>query len=379
MKPDFARRMPIAIAAAVLLVALHGCDRSAPAGAERDIGEGAAAAPLRVVVQRPSRPDPTQRMTLPGTVEAWETARLFARVTGYIEEVEVEIGADVHAGDELARLTVPEMAAELRGAEARIAHERAELELARLTRKRLGALHGANADAIPQQDVDVAGAKEKIEVAQVEMAQADFERLQALARYSHLTAPFDGRITRRWLHPGGLAKEGTSSGAVPIVEIARTDRLRLVFDVPEMLDPRVRVGMPLQVRFDAFPNVGMEAVLARVAGALDPKTRSMRAEADLDNPDDRLRPGMYAAVELEIEVTRGALSIPSRSLRGSHGDRYVLIADNGLLHRRPVVVAADDGRRALVVDGLKADDRVVIAGSPLARDGVACDAVEEEA
>jgi len=371
--------MPIVIVAAVLLAALHGCDGSVPAGADRDIGAGAGseAAPLRVVVQRPSRPDPTRRTTLPGTIEAWETARLFARVTGYIEEVEVDIGADVRAGDELARLVVPEMAAELRSAEARIAHERAELALARLTRERVAALHGVNADAIPQQDVDVAGAKEKIEVAQVAMAQADFERLEALAKYSHLTAPFDGRITRRWLHPGALAKEGTSSEAVPIVEIARTDRLRLVFDVPELLVPRVRVGMPLRVHFDAFPNVEMDAVLARFAGALDPRTRSMRAEADLDNPDDRFRPGMYAAVDLEVEIVPGALSIPSRSLRGSHGDRYVLTVDDGLLHERPVVVAADDGRRALVVNGLKADDRVVIAGSPLARDGAACEAVEE--
>jgi RND family efflux transporter MFP subunit len=259
-----------------------------------------------------------------------------------------------------------------------VAQEQAELEMARLTRGRLQSLRKANPEAIPQQEVDLAAAKEQIEAAQVGVAQAEQERLRTLNAFGRLRAPFAGRITKRVLHPGALAREGTTSDALPIVEIARTDKLRIAFEVPEPMAPHVSVGSAAKVRFDAFPGKAIEAKVARLAGALSPGTRSMRAEIDLDNTDGSYRTGMYAAVRLQVEMNEGALTIPSRAVRGQAGDRYCLVAREGVLEKAPVIIASDDGRQAVIAQGLDAEDRVMVAGSPLARAGVSIEAIEEE-
>jgi len=364
------------------VAAVAGCNRGASgasqAQAESSDEAGAQAKrPVRVVVSSPTPAEGAQQLVLPGTIEAWETAPLYARVTGYLESVSADIGDQVESGAELARIVVPEMRAELSSAQSRVAQEQAELELARITKARLQSLREANPEAIPQQDVDVAAAKEQIEAAQVGVAQAEQERLRTLSAFGRLRAPFAGRITKRVLDPGALAREGTTSDALPIVEIARTDKLRLAFEVPEPMAPHVSVGTPVKLRFDAFPGRELEATVARLAGALDPSTRSMRAEIDLENEEGRYQPGMYASVRLAVEMNNGALAVPSRAVRGRGGDRYCLVARDGVLEKAPVVVASDDGRQAMIARGLDPEDRVMVAGSPLARAGTACEAVEE--
>ncbi|MCK6553264.1 efflux RND transporter periplasmic adaptor subunit [Candidatus Binatia bacterium] len=364
--------------AVLALAGVPACSRDSY-GDEAKQASGVAAdesRPLRVAVERPVAVAGGKEMVLPGTVEAWESVPLYARVTGYLEEVDVDIGDEVAAGERVARLAVPEVTAGIKGAEARVIQEKAELDLARLTLSRLQALRRANSAAIPQQDVDTAAARVRVEDAQVRLAEADRDRLDALRELARIVAPFPGRITRRVLHPGALVREGNSAGAEPIVEIARIDRLRLAFEIPELLAPYVKEGAPAIVRFDAFPGSDVSLPVARVAGALDPATRSMRAEMHLDDGAGRYRPGMFASVKLAVETGGGAVSVPSRAVRGHGNERFVLVADNGVLRRRPVVVGSDDGRRASIARGLGPDDRVMVAGSPLARDGVACEAVE---
>lgn len=336
-------------------------------------GDGA----LRVLVERPLEADGNQDLVLPGTVEPWEKAALFSRVTGYLERVAVDIGEKVQKGAEIARIVAPEMRAELRSTEARVVQEQAELELARLTRSRLQNLRQANPEAIPQQDVDVAAAKEHIEAAQVGVVEAERDRLRVLMGYARMRAPFAGRVTKRLLHPGALVREGAASGTQPIVELVRTDRLRLSFNLPEPVTPRVRAGAAVKLRFDAFPGREVEATVSRVSGALDESTRSMRAEIDLTNRKNRYWPGMYASVRLSAQAIEGALSVASRAVRGQGSERYCLVAREGVLHRVPVVVASDDGRHALIAQGLTVDDKVMVAGSPLAREGNQVEAVRE--
>lgn len=370
--------------AGLLLVAVFvlACNSDKPGGSRRkDAAQGSPAgprgAPVRVVVERPVEADGNQELVLPGTVEAWERAALFARVTGYLDSVAVEIGDEVKSGAEIARIVVPEIGAELRSAEATVAQEQAELELARLTRTRLENLRKTNSEAIPQQDVDVAAAKEHIEAAQVGVAQAQRDRLRTLLGYARIKAPFAGRVTQRFLHPGALVREGTASGTQPVVEIVRTDRLRLSFSLPESVAPRVREGVEVKLRFDAFPGEEVDGVVSRVSGALDESTRSMRAEIDLHSGANRYEPGMYASVRLSALALEGALRIPSRAVRGQGNERYCLVAREGVLHRVPVVVASDDGRSALIVQGLTIEDRVMVSGSTLAREGAKCEVVEE--
>jgi len=370
----------ILLAAATLLPACQSKESGgAPARALETSSKAASGASLRVVVVRPRASEGAQNLVLPGTVEPWEKAALYARVTGYLDSVAVDIGDQVEKGADIAAVVVPEVRAELRSAQARVAQEQAELELARVTRRRLAHLRQDNPEAIPQQDVDVAAAKEHIEVAQVGVAEADLDRLRALAAYAQMQAPFTGRVTRRLLDPGALVREGTTSDAQPIVELARTDRLRVAFEVPEPVSRAVRTGTAVKLYIDAFPGREIDATVSRVSGALHESTRSMRAEIDLDNPEGQYGPGMYVSVHLSAQAVPDALGVPSRGVRGQGSERYCLVARDGLLRRAPVVVAADDGRLALIARGLSAEDRVVIAGSPLAQDGSRVEAVEEQA
>ena len=202
--------------------------------------------------------------------------------------------------------------------------------------------------------------------------------MRTLARYARIRAPFDGVIVRRILDAGALAREGTAAGAEPVVEIARLDKLRVAFEVPETLAPSVTVGADVTLRFDAFPGQDVAGTVARVSGSLDATTRSMRAEIDVPNEEGRYGPGMYVTVQLTAPAIEGALRVPSRAVRGEGSERYGLVAREGFLHRVPLIVASDDGQKALVVQGLTAEDQLMVAGSPLARDGTRCEAVVED-
>ncbi|MFN2375789.1 MAG: efflux RND transporter periplasmic adaptor subunit [Candidatus Binatia bacterium] len=335
--------------------------------------------PIRVVVARPTLVTGDRKLVLPGTVEAWESARLFAQQTGVIETVSVDIGDTVERGAEIARILVPEMVGELRSAEAHVQRENAELGLARLTRERLSALRHRNEDALARQDVDMAIAAERVEAAQVAVAEAELHRLKALEGYATVRAPFSGRVTRRFLHPGDVIRVATATGAEPVVEMMRTERLRVVVYVPESAAAHARPGTRATVRLDAFPGAPVEATVTRVAGALDESTRSMRAEIDIENAAGRYEPGMYASVTLSIAQAAGLLRIPSTAIRGEGSDRFCLVARRGVLERAPVRVAADDGSHALVSEGLSVEDTVMVGGSVLAREGSPCEIVEEKA
>jgi RND family efflux transporter MFP subunit len=331
------------------------------------------------VVATPVPVEGEQIVELPGTLEPWEDALLFARVTGYLQSVSVDIGSEVKAGDVLATIVVPEMDAQLQSARAQLDQELAEVELASMVEKRLRDLRKANKEAIPQQEVDNAAAKRRVEVAQADLARAEVKRLKTLSSFAKLRAPFDGRVSQRILHPGALVREGTTPGARPIVEVVRTQPLRLVLHIPEPLVPSVAVGSELNVRLDAFPGLDFEGTIARVSSALDEQTRAMRAEVDFDNEEGTFRPGMYGEVYLRIRVPEGLLSIPSRGVRGQGEERYVLVARDGFLHKQAIVVASDDGRRAVIATGLDAGTLVMVAGSPLARAGSPCEPIEEGA
>lgn len=346
----------------------------------------------RVVVVEPGVSDAEQDVKLPGGLEGFESARLFARVTGYLETVSVDIGQEVDEGDVLARIVMPEVRSELALARARIRSKKAQVaqkegqrDLAHVTRDRLEKLHEQQPGAVPQQDVDEAVAKAHIAEAEVDLASNDvqeaearLQRLQTMASFATLRAPFRGRITDRVLHPGALVRAGTESGAEPIVEIVRTDPLRLTFQVPESMVAHVRTGHPVTLTFDAFPSDAVDAEVTRVAGALDSKTRYMRAEVDVPNPEGRYRPGMYAGVQLQAVTQKDALILPSRAVRGTKASRHVLVVTDGVLEKRPVTVASDDGERAVLVSGVQPDELVMLAGSPLATDGTRVDPVLEE-
>lgn len=373
------------------LVVLTGCDGIG--GSRQSDGAQGEARVHPVVVQRPVVRDVEQSFVLPASLEPREVVELYSRVTGYLESLSVDIGDRVEDGQELARVLVPEMEPSLRRAEANVeaakaevAQQTAAVQLAGLTRQRLGQLRRTEKEAVAQHDVDVAAAGERTHQAELEharaslhVAEAELAHLNALRRFSVLRAPFPGRVIRRVLHPGALVREGTSSGAQPVLDIARTDSLRLVFSVPEQLVPHVRVGQPVKVSLDAFPGRSRDLVVSRISHSLDPKTRSMRVEADVVDDSGELAPGMFANVELGVTIHKSAVVVSSRTVRGTGDGRYVFVVRDDVVRKIPVTVASEDGREAVIVNGLVAEDQVLTSGSPLLREGSLVQVVEAKA
>jgi len=347
----------------------------------------------QVVVIRPKAMDYRHELVLPATLEGFERAELYVQVAGYIASVEVDIGDEVSAGDVVARISVPEMRADFKRAQAALDDAQAQItrtqeqqQLATLEKDRRAGLRAKERSAIAQADVDVAVAGEQIAEAEVSqalaraaVAKAEISRLKTLKGFSALHAPFSGRITRRFLHPGALARGATNSDARPVVELTRVNPLRVVVHVPELLVPHVAVGHEVTIAIDARPGLALHGKVARRAGALDEATRSMRVEIDLLNDEGILDPGMYAEVGISVTAIPGALTLPSAALRGAGNERHVLVLREGVVHRQAVTVMSDDGRLAVLGEGVGPEDLVVIAGSPLARDGVEVEVSEAEA
>lgn len=286
-----------------------GCAQPAAdrAGVREDSG---TAARVDVLVVSPAHQDIARQIELPVSIEAYETATLLSKVSGYLSKIEVDIGDTVRKGQVLAKVAVPEIEAELEQAEAELASKRADhasaeaelerataaLEIREITFERTKAVRREEEDVMSQQALDEAEAQFKLAQAEVkagksrllqiqgqqQRVRADMKRLGALIEYSTIRAPFDGAVTRRYVHPGALLQAATSSETVQrIVTVATIDRIRVRFDVPEAEVPYLEVGDAAVITVDALPNRRFEAAVTRFAAALDPATRTLRTEVEM--------------------------------------------------------------------------------------------------
>jgi multidrug efflux pump subunit AcrA (membrane-fusion protein) len=297
---------------------------------------------------------PAQSTFLPATIEPLEQADLYAKVAGYVTEVSVDIGDHVKAGQTLAATENPELESEIVAAEAtlrakremanaakasveqskttqqvtrsQLAGHQADQKLAQSTLKRQEELFAAK--AVTDQQLDDAktravGAQTQVEVAQakilasdsevlvaqanqavaeaqVGVAEAELKRLQTLVRYMKIVAPFDGVISRRLVNRGDLAQAGTAARTMPLFTIHRMDTVRIACEVPEAFAGRINNATRASIKVFGFGERAIDAKVTRFAGSLNPETRTMRTEIHVPNPDEKLRPGMYAQVTLTL-------------------------------------------------------------------------------
>jgi RND family efflux transporter MFP subunit len=345
-----------------------------------------------VVCEIPQQSSAKQRLSLPGTLEPWERARLFAKVPGYVSALEVDIGDRVKKGQLLARLSIPEMAAQSRkasadipAAQAQIEKAKADGELARVTLERLTKLRAREPGAITQQEVDVALAKKKAADAHVQavesglnVAKARVGEIYTMMSYGTIKAPFGGVITQRNADIGALVSQDTKD---PIVEVSRIEKLRLALELPEAVVPHVKVGHEVEFFVDAMPGKTFQGIVARRAGALTRGTRSMRIEVDVDNTEGELSAGMYAKVEFGYRELSGALTLPAKAIKSHEGASYILVADeDDTLKKVPVTLLMDDGKEVVCTGpGLDASSRVVVTAPPSVVAGQAVEVRENKA
>jgi len=347
----------------------------------------------RVNVMRVARSTANNDLDLPGNIQAITEAPILARAEGYIQKRLVDIGDHVRAGQALAEIDVPEIDEQVRQAsaaldQARAAADeaaanldqgRADLELAKTSSERWNALVGRGAVSKQENDqyqtqyhAHVASVQslEKAVVAQknaVAAAEANLARLQKLRSYRVVTAPFDGVITQRNVDTGALV----NAGSTLLYRIAQTDRLRIYINVPQSYSGAVRPGMAASLSVTNFPGRRFEGKIVRTANSLDPATRTLLTEIQVDNHSGVLQPGMYADVELSTKRATPPFTIPANALLvRSNGSQVGLVDSTGTVHLRKIDIERDYGDHLDVSDGLHDGDSVILNPGDRIAEGV---------
>ena len=361
--------------AVVSLLALAACNRaSAP-----DSHAAPADDDRTVAVSKVARGDLSKSIELTAEFYPWQQVEIHAKVSGYIERMNVDVGDHAKEGDVLAVLEIPELDQELNQGKASVLSAQqevksieAEFNETTLMASRINEAANENKGLIAQQDIDNANdtnrANEaKLAAAQQKVAEAEANaaRLQALVNYAKVVAPFDGVVTRRYADTGALVQAGTvqsgtsgSSGSMPLVSFAQLNLLRLEFPVPEADVASVHVGDSVDVDVLSM-NKHFEGKVARFAQRVDMSTRTMLTEVDVPNPDYAYTPGMYATVRLSLAQQKDVLTIPIQSLSSGTTPSVLIVKDNKI-EKRDVTIGLETPDQVEIVDGLEEGDLVVV-------------------
>ena len=348
---------------------------SVAAGCSNGVADPSAGSrPPPVGVVRPARGAMTRSITLPGDLVGLYEASLHAKVTGYLKSISVDKGDWVKKGDVLAEIEVPEL-------EQKLQRARASLTVRRGTFERLKRVWDTDHRLVAREDVDVAEGR-------FEQAKAEMEELEALVGYTHIVAPFDGVVTGRFVDPGALIQasgqsgsretEGSAAGrgnSGPILALADIDTLRVYAYVTEEETSQIQAGLPVTLRLREFPGREFQAKVTRFANALDLSTRTMLVEADIENHDHELYPGMYADVTIELARHDAALKLPSSAVASSVEGSFVWVVRDGRLARVPVKTDLANEGWVEITSGLHGDENVVETVTSTLSDGEAVRAV----
>jgi RND family efflux transporter MFP subunit len=315
---------------------------------------------------------------LPGELQSFESVAVVARVAGYLDTITVDRGSEVRRGQVLATLVAPEVAAQVAEAEARVeaavarkAEADADVASARTSFERLTAAN-QTAGAVAGLELRQAEESLKAGVARVESAaraidaaRASRDAAKALEGFLRVTAPFAGRVTERLMHPGALV--GPAAG--PLLRLEQVSRLRLTVAVPEQYAAGISRGRQLQFRVPAHGSRVFTGTVARVAGSLDARTRSMPVELDVDNADGALAPGMFPDVTWPVISQAGAVLVPATAIVTTTERTFVIRVRSGKAEWVTVRRLAARGDAAEVTGSLAPGDTVLKRGSDEIRDG----------
>jgi RND family efflux transporter MFP subunit len=207
--------------------------------------------------------------------------------------------------------------------------------------------------------------------AQVKVAEANREHTRILVGYGKVRAPYDGIVTRRLVDRGAYVQSPAGGKSEPLLTVVRSDRLRIVTDIPEAESSWIKIGQMAGLQVDSLRGQQFPGKIARIADALSTGTRTMRVEIELNEPADRLRPGMFGAVTITLVDQREALLLPAAALQPGNGRPFVWSVEKGVARKRPLVIDANDGIRFRVVQGLTGNEPIITEGNNLVQEGQA--------
>lgn len=329
----------IALATCIVLAVLL-------AGHSRTADSHVAETAKTVAVVKAERTNLARTIQLTAEIRPWQEIDIHAKVAGFLKTITVDIGDQVKAGQTIATLDLPEQRQDQAKAQA-------DYQVAKLDYDRIEAVIKKEPGLLAQEEVDKArGAYEE--------AEAAYERTKILADYAAITAPFDGVITNRSADPGALVQAGTASDtqSMPLVHLAEMSKLRLDFPVPESNVSLIKVGMPVDVSIQATGEIVHSAV-ARMSDKVDPATRTMDVEVDLDNSDLRLKPGMYATADIALETKQDAIAAPVQAVATGDKPNVWIVNAQHIIEERPITLGIQTPDKIEITSGVVEGDLLV--------------------
>jgi len=309
-----------------------------------------------VAVVAPERGAPQEEIVLPGTIQAFTDAPIYARTNGYLRKWYVDIGAHVRAGELIAEIDTPELDQQLQAARADLATAQANARLAQTTAERYRDL--IKSDSVSRQDLDNANGSLEAREAAVESARANVKRLEQLQAFRRIEAPFAGVVTARNTDIGALIDSG--SNAKELFHVAAVNRLRVFVNVPEVYSRAARTGLAADLTLKEFPGRRFTGTLARTSSSIDVASRTLLTEIDVDNAKGELLPGSYAEVHIKLPTAAATLKLPVDALIFKTDGLQVATVDAGNRVALVTVAAGRDfGDTVEIVSGLRGDERVV--------------------
>jgi RND family efflux transporter MFP subunit len=313
---------------------------------------------LTVSVTRPKVTTESQSLTLPGNTQAFKEAPIYARTSGYLKRWYADIGTRVHSGELLAEIETPEVDQQLQQARADLQTAQANLALSKTTAARWQDMLKTN--SVSQQETDEKVGDLAAKKAIADSAAANVRRLENLQSYEKIYAPFDGVVTARNTDVGALIGADANTGR-ELFHVAAIDRLRVYVSVPEEYERAAKSGAKAVLTLNEFPGRNFLGTVVRNANAIDPTSRTLLVEIDVNNPSGELLPGAYTMVHLEAggHASR-ALMIPANTLLfRSEGLRVAVVRD-GKAVLTPIQVGRDFGEKLEITAGLKPDDELIV-------------------
>jgi RND family efflux transporter MFP subunit len=345
----------LAVSVAVI-VALMGITTRKMADAKLSEWTETQAVPV-VALATPDTHVKKTTLDLPGRLEAYTQAQIYARVSGYVKDWKVDIGTPVKSGDLLAEIDAPDLDQQIMQAEADLASAEANGRLSDATLQRGQQLIPSG--AVSKQDLDQRSADAANKQGLVRSARANLDRLRVLEQYKRITAPFDGLVTARTTDVGALINAGSGGGPALFV-VSDTSKLRLYVNVPQNYVPSIRIGTKAQMAVPEYPNRKFAATVEASAQAVDAASGATRMLLVVDNPSGELMTGAFANVSFDLPHPEVAVNVPASALIfDKSGLRIATAGADGRVVLRQITISRDLGKVIEIGSGLTADDRVI--------------------
>jgi RND family efflux transporter MFP subunit len=347
-----------AVLAALLGVGIYkGVHQRADAEANLAVVTVQDAVPF-VEVEHPLHNATDQELVLPGQTMPFTDTPIYARTNGYLKRWYFDIGAHVRQGQLLAQIETPELDAQLSQARADFDTAQANARLAGITAQRTASL--LKSQSVSTQERDNAAGAYNADQAIVSSRQAEVARLEELQSYENVYAPFDGEITARNTDVGDLINAGAGAPTTELFHMTATKTLRIFVAVPEVDSPAMQVGATPTITLDEYPDQVFHGRLVRSNGAINPASRTLLVEVDVDNPDGKLLPGAYVFVHFMLPGRTQSVTIPANALLFRSEGLRVGVVQDGKAQLVPITIGRDYGDRVEVLSGLHASDQIIL-------------------